>query len=86
MTEIGQKETSGNCFKKDYVKLEIAYADPSFYENCFPYFWVRDKQYPKHFRLQNFQRIHIIGFQLNPSYAHPLPPGATRLKASRLNI
>ena len=27
---------------QDIVKLETAYADLSFHENCHPYFWVGD--------------------------------------------
>ena len=64
ITKIGEQKTSSNCYQKlkelgsgecwptevveDYVKLEIAYGDPSFYENCYPYLWVQDMQYPKH--------------------------------------
>ena len=44
---IGQHKIAGNYFQKakavqDIVKLETTYVDPSFYENCHPYFWIGD--------------------------------------------
>ena len=39
---------------QDNVKLEIAYADPSFYEDCHPYFWVGDRHDPNIFGFKIF--------------------------------
>ena len=78
MTKIGQKKTSGNCFQKlknlessecwpklyktMLNKVEIAYADPSFYENCYPYFWVEICNIPNISGFKIFNESMLLGF------------------------
>ena len=49
--------------------LEIAYADPSFYKNCHPYFEVRDMQNPNIFKCQIFDESIFVDLSLT-LYTH----------------
>ena len=60
---------------QDYIKLEIAYAESSFYENCYPYFGYDICSIPNNFGFKIFNESILLGFNWTLYMHTPSPQG-----------
>ena len=100
MTKIGQKKTSGNCFQK-LKNVESSECCPKLYKTMLNWkllmltnlsmkivTHILGARYavPQTFLASKFSMNPYYWVSIEPSICTPLPPGATRPKASRMNI